>query len=133
LGFNSDLWYSRALLTSGMRLGRLNDVFDEALAAAERAARSGDEPLESAYHLAVLHTANQNLPLAERSLVRARELSPNSYKPYWLLAQIYRATGRLEEALEASTKAVALSGGKVPEVDQSHALIRKQLESRLHR
>ncbi len=129
-GFNSDLWYSRALLTSGMRVGRLNDVFDEALAAAERAAASGDEPLESAYHLAVVHTSNQNLPLAERSLIRARELSPNSYKPYWLLGEIYRATGRLEEALDAFTKAAALSGGKVPEVEQSRALIRKQLESR---
>ncbi|MDP3001285.1 MAG: O-antigen ligase family protein [Bryobacterales bacterium] len=126
-GINSDLWYSRALLTSGLRVGRLNDVFDEALAAAERAAGWGGEPLESAYHLAVIHTSNQNLPLAERSLVRARQLSPNSYKPYWLLGEIYRATGRLEEALEASTKAAALSGGKVPEVDQSHALIRKQL------
>jgi Flp pilus assembly protein TadD len=53
----------------------------------------------------------------EAALRSAIDLAPKWYKPRWMLAQVLREAGRLEEALVEARTAVELNGGENPEVE----------------
>ena len=52
----------------------------------------------------------------EQSLRAAISCAPNWFKPHWLLAQVLRMTGRLQEARTEAVLAADLDGGKDREV-----------------
>jgi Tfp pilus assembly protein PilF len=89
---------------------------EQALAAAVRASRNSDEPENTWLNLAVFY-GRQNDPVhTEQSLRAAISCAPNWFKPHWLLAQVLRVAGRLQEARAEAVLAADLDGGKDPEV-----------------
>jgi Tfp pilus assembly protein PilF len=53
---------------------------------------------------------------AEASLRNAVAAAPRWYKPHWMLAEVLREAGRLDEARAAAEKAMELNVGKDAEV-----------------
>jgi len=129
-GFAPDLWYSRSLLFLGERRQRLGMVFEEALAAARRAAHTAEDRANACYHLAVLEAGQRDFAAAERQLRLASGWYPAWYKPYWLLAQILESGHRIPEALAYAEKAADLSGGREPQVDRYAERLRRSSAGR---
>jgi O-antigen ligase len=125
-GVRTDLWYSRAMAGASQRAQSGAESIaaaQQALAAAVRASRSSDEPENAWLNLAVFY-GRQNDPFhTEQSLRAAIACAPNWFKPHWLLAQVLRVTGRLQEARAEATLAAELDGGKDPEVARTAAEI----------
>jgi Tfp pilus assembly protein PilF len=88
----------------------------QALAAAVRASRSSDEPENAWLNLAVFYGRLNDPVHTEQSLRNAISCAPNWFKPHWLLAEVLRVTGRLQEARAEAMLAADLDGGKDPEV-----------------
>jgi hypothetical protein len=118
-GVRTDLWYSRAMDGASERAQSGPESLaaaQQALSAAVRASRSSDEPENAWLNLAVFY-GRQNDPVhTEQSLRAAIACAPNWFKPHWLLAQVLRVTGRLQEARGEAMLAAELDGGKDPEV-----------------
>ena len=87
--------------------------------AAERAALSSEERQNAYYNLAGFYSVRNDFQGAEQSLRSAIQVAPNWYKPHWMLAQVLREAGRLENALKEAVRAVELNGGKNPEVKET--------------
>jgi O-antigen ligase len=118
-GFSADLWYSRSLASAAQKTassGERYQAWQEALVAAARAVDSADDPQNAWYNLAVFFGIQNDAARAEQALRRAILISPNWYKPRWMLAQVLRHGGRFQEAGQQAALAVDLNGGKTPEV-----------------
>ena len=118
-GFSADIWYARNIAAAAQRtrdIGQSHRAWQEALIAAARAVRSADDPQNAWYNLAVFFGAQNDAARAEQALRSAITVAPTWYKPRWLLSQVLRSTGRLEEAAAEATRATDLAGGKALEV-----------------
>ena len=128
-GMAADLWYSRsmAMAAQGTRDMRLRLLcWQQAMDAAVRATRTSEDRHNAWYNLAVLSAAENDSAATERSLRESIAASPHWYKPHWMLAQVLRATGRLDEAAREADIALDRSGGKIPEVARTALLIRSE-------
>jgi cytochrome c-type biogenesis protein CcmH/NrfG len=54
-------------------------------------------------------------------------MAPNWFKPYWLLSELYHASGRAKEALSNGAKAVELDGERDPEVRMAYEAMTREL------
>ena len=105
-GLSADVWLARSLAVP---------VFQEALVAAVRAT-AGEDAQNAFYTVAWLHARSGDVPLTEQSLRASIACSPNWFKPHWMLAQILRREGRMEEARAEEERAAYLNAGKNPVV-----------------
>jgi putative inorganic carbon (HCO3(-)) transporter len=118
-GVRTDLWYSRAMAGASQRAQSGAEAIaaaQQALAAAVRASRNSDEPENAWLNLAVFYGRLNDPVHTEQSLRAAISCAPNWFKPHWLLAQVLRVAGRLQEARTEAMLAAELDGGKDPEV-----------------
>ena len=129
-GYSADLWYSRALLASAQRIGRLQDFVAEGTAAAERATQTAEDRQNAYYHAGLAYTGQKEFSRAEQCLRQATVWAPNWYKPYWLLAVVLESSGRLPAAVSAAQTAAYLAGGKNPELEKYLAETRARLIER---
>jgi tetratricopeptide (TPR) repeat protein len=118
-GMDTDLWFSR--LMAGAAQGIQDPATNlaawlVALSAAERATTATEAPLNAHYNLAALHAMRNDFAGTERALRNAAAAAPQWYKPHWMLAEVLREAGRLDEARAAAEKAMELNGGKDAEV-----------------
>ena len=120
-GASSDLLYSRALVhASGTAASEEQQfVWIEALAAAKRSVRDAEDRHNAYYNLALLSALTSNAGDAEANLRLAIDWAPNWFKPHWVLARILTLRGDPEAAAAEAAKALALNGGKDPEVKDS--------------
>jgi tetratricopeptide (TPR) repeat protein len=118
-GMNTDLWFSRSMASAAQKspdlLTRLR-AFQVALEAADRAAAHSEDRPNAWYNLAAFHARRNDFTKTEESLRQAIASSPTWYKPHWMLAQVLRAAGRVDDARAESKLAVELGGGKHSEV-----------------
>jgi O-antigen ligase len=134
-GFDTDLWYSRALAAALQKAAgppqsteqQTRAAWDEAFQAAQRAARASEEPANANYNLAAFYASANDFANTERALRRSADWAPHWYKPHWMLAQVLREAGRLTEAETEARRAVELNGGEHAEVAQTWHDIRKRL------
>jgi tetratricopeptide (TPR) repeat protein len=118
-GFGADLWYSRSLASAAQKTPSTRErhqAWQEAFVAAARALHSADDPQNAWYNLAVFFGIQNDAARAEQALRRAILISPNWYKPRWMLAQVLSHGGRFQEAGQQAALAADLNGGKTPEV-----------------
>jgi Tfp pilus assembly protein PilF len=116
---DTDLWFSR--LMAGAAQGIQDPATNlaawlVALSAAERSTTATEAPLNAHYNLAALHAMRNDFAGTERALRNAIAAAPSWYKPHWMLAEVLREAGRLDEARAAAEKAMELNGGKDAEV-----------------
>ena len=125
-GVRTDLWYSQAMVGAAQRSQDRAESMaaaQQALAAAVRASRNSEEPQNAWLNLAVFYGRQNDLVDTEQSLRAAISCAPNWFKPHWLLAQVLRVAGRLQEARTEAVLAAELDGGKDPEVARTTAEI----------
>jgi putative inorganic carbon (hco3(-)) transporter len=118
-GVRTDLWYSQAMAGASQRIqsgAESMAAVRQALAAAVRASRNSEEPQNAWLNLAVFYGRQNDLVHTDQSLRAAISCAPNWFKPHWLLAQVLRVAGRLQEARTEAVLAAELDGGKNPEV-----------------
>jgi tetratricopeptide (TPR) repeat protein len=118
-GMDTDLWFSR--LMAGAAQGTQDPAkklgaWLAALRSAERATTVTEAPLNAHYNLAALYAMRNDFAGAEKALRNAIAAAPRWYKPHWMLAEVLREAGRLDEARAAAEKALELNGGKDAEV-----------------
>jgi Tfp pilus assembly protein PilF len=99
-------------------------ALDAATQAGERAAQHAPERQAACYNLAVLYGLQNDAPRAEAALRRAITIAPAWYKPHWMLAQLLRETGRVDEALREAELAQVLNAGANPEVAETRDQLR---------
>jgi Tfp pilus assembly protein PilF len=105
-GLSADVWFARSLGAPALH---------QALDAATRA--TGGEDAQNAYYtVAWLYARSGDVTHTEQSLRASITCSPNWFKPHWMLAQILRREGRLEEARAEAERAAYLNAGKNLEV-----------------
>jgi O-antigen ligase len=112
-GATADLWYSRALLTVPAVL--------PAGQAALAAVRTSEDPFDAWYNLAEIYAIGNSAAETERCLRSAAAASPVWFKPHWMLAQVLRLEGRIDEAAAEASLAADLDGGKHVEVTRTAA------------
>jgi tetratricopeptide (TPR) repeat protein len=105
-GLSADLWFARSLA------GR---PFQQSLDAARRATM-GEDAQNACYTVAWLYARGGDVHRTEQSLRISIACSPNWFKPHWILAQILRREGRLDEARAEAQRAAYLNAGKNAEV-----------------
>ena len=126
-GFSGDLYSSREMAAIAARTPSQTDkdrYLREALAAGLRATESSEDRQNAWYSLASVYAAQGDAAAVERSLRASIACGPNWFKPHWILAQVLRANGRLEEAQAQAELAAKLNNGKNPEVNQTLYQIR---------
>ncbi len=126
-GMRTDVWYARAIAGGFEHSQNGADTLTagrEAMAAAVRSTRNGEESQNAWLNLAFFYGRQNDFPHTEQALRAAIHAAPNWYKPHWLLAQVLRAGGRLPEARAEAALAADLDGGKDIEVTRTLAEIR---------
>ncbi|HUJ50249.1 MAG TPA: O-antigen ligase family protein [Bryobacteraceae bacterium] len=121
-GMRTDLWYARAMAEALEHNPKREDqmfAVRQAMAAAVRASRNAEERQNAWLNLAFFYGVQNDSAHAEQSLRMAISSAPNWYKPHWLLAQVLRVNGRLQEARAEATLAAGLDGGKHTEVTRT--------------
>jgi O-antigen ligase len=129
-GPSADLWYSRRLAQiAGSNSGQLirMQAFQQAGLAAERATETTEAAFNAYYNLAAFYARRNDFVRTEQSLRAAISYAPNWFKTHWMLAQVLQAASRLKEAETEAAIAVALDGGKHPEVTGTLEHIRAAL------
>jgi O-antigen ligase len=126
-GFRGDLWFSRLMMAASQKAGIPAEsarAWDAATRAAERAAEHAPERQAACYNLALLYGLRNDARRAEAALRRTIAVAPAWYKPHWMLAQLLRETGRLEEARGEAEAAYDLNGGANAEVAETWERLR---------
>ena len=124
---SSDLYFSRRFL-----MLPTNDpavrfrAWRYAMSAAARAPQTVDDPQNALLNLAALYARANDAAAVERSLREAIAISPNWFKPHWLLAQVLARDGRMAEAEMEAQVAVDRNGGKDPEVTHTFEQLRRR-------
>jgi hypothetical protein len=108
-GLSADVWFARTLAIP---------AFQQALNAAIRAT-AGEDAQNAYYTVAWLRARSGDVPGTEQSLRASIACSPNWFKPHWMLAQVLRREGRMDEARVEAERAAYLNAGKNVEVDAS--------------
>jgi tetratricopeptide (TPR) repeat protein len=119
-GMETDLWFSRLMAgTAGQTKDPAKNLASwlSGFEAAQRATMASDAPQNAYYNLAAFYSMRNDFARTEAALRSAIDLAPKWYKPRWMLAQVLREAGRLEEALVEARTAVELNGGENPEVE----------------
>src|SRR5580658_5840445 len=129
-GASADLWYSRRLAqiagSNSERVVRIQ-AFQQAGLAAQHATQTTEAAFNAYYNLAAFYARRNDFPRTEQTLRAAISYAPNWFKTHWMLAQVLQAAGRLREADAEAATAVALDGGKHPEVTGTLEHIRAAL------
>jgi len=129
---SADLWYSRRLAqiasSNAQPIIRVQ-AFQQAGLAAQRATETSEARFNAYYSLAAFYASNNDFVHTEASLRAAISCAPNWFKPHWMLAQVLLAASRLKEAEAEAAIAVALDGGKHPEVGGTLDHIRAALKT----
>lgn len=119
-GMDTDLWFSR-LMAGAAQLTKDPAAnlaaWLSAFEAAQRATTASETPQNTYYNLAAFYSMRNDFARTEAALGNAMEAAPMWYKPHWMLAQVLREAGKLEEARSEAQKAVDLNGGENPEVE----------------
>jgi Tfp pilus assembly protein PilF len=126
-GFSGDLYYSREMAALAAKASSQTDqarYLSEALTAGLRATETSEDRQNAWYSVASVYAAQDNAAGVQRSLRSAIAWGPNWFKPHWILAQVLRAGGQLEEAQAEAEMAAKLNSGKNPEVNQTLDQIR---------
>jgi len=121
-GTAADLWYSRALLGLANRTANPLTAAHtrvEARRAALQATNTAEYPANAWYNLAAFYASQNESAGTETSLREAIAANRNWFKPHWILAQLLRRESRFAEAQREAALAVALAGGKFPEVTRT--------------
>jgi tetratricopeptide (TPR) repeat protein len=126
-GPSADLWYSRRLAqiaaSNAPPIVRM-EAFQQAGLAAQRATQTTEAAFNAYYNVAAFYAGRNDFPRTEQSLRAAIFNAPNWFKAHWMLAQVLEAASRLKEAEAEAATAVALDGGKHPEVTRTLDRIR---------
>ena len=92
--------------------------------AARQATETAEDPFNAWYSLAMYYGSLDDAAGSERSDRAAIAAHPKWFKPHWILAQILRSEGRIEEARQEAIMATDLDGGKDREVvSTAHELL----------
>ena len=129
-GFDTDLWYSRTMVAALQKTPAAppdGAAWNSAFQAALRASRASEERANACYNLAALYASANDFGHTEQALRAAIGWAPEWYKPRWMLAQVLREAGRLEEAESEAHRAVELNGGQHEEVAQTWNEIRARV------
>lgn len=127
-GSSSDLYYSRRVLGLFQQVPDVRIKLQAWIIArnAAVAATKTDENRQVAfYNLASLLATQNQAAEVERSLRFAILWSPNWFKPHWSLARLLAMENRWDEAEREASAAVDRSGGKIPNVINALAEIRR--------
>ena len=119
-GMETDLWFSRLMAgTAGQTKDPAKNLASwlSGFEAAQRATTASDAPQNAYYNLAAFYSMRNDFARTEAALRSAIDSAPKWYKPHWMLAQVLREAGRLQEALSEAEMAVDLNGGENPEVE----------------
>jgi tetratricopeptide (TPR) repeat protein len=128
-GMETDLWFSRLMAGTARQTkdpGENLAVWLSGFEAAQRATTASDAPQNAHYNLAAFYSMRNDFERTEMALRDAIDAAPQWYKPRWMLAQVLREAGRLEEALAEAQTAADLNGGENIEV----AATLKELKNR---
>jgi tetratricopeptide (TPR) repeat protein len=118
-GMETDLWFSRLMVETAQKTpdpALQQMAWQAALRAAEDATKQSDAPQNAYYNLAAFYSLRNDFVRTEAALRNAIDAAPMWYKPRWMLAQVLREAGRMEEARDEAARAVNLNGGENPEV-----------------
>lgn len=129
-GASADLWYSRRLAQiadSQAPLAARVQAVQEGRLAAQHATQTAEDPFNAYYNLAEFCARQNDFEATERSLRSAIETAPNWFKPHWMLAQVLQLASRLKDAEGEAARAVALDGGKHPEINRTLENLRNEL------
>jgi O-antigen ligase len=129
---SADLWYSRRLAQiAGSNAAPAVQIqaFHQAGVAAQRAPQTTEAAFNAYYNLAAFYARENDFSRTEQSLRAAIDRAPNWFKTHWMLAQVLAARLRLNEAETEAATAVALDGGKHPEVTATLERIRAALRA----
>jgi len=131
-GPSADLWYSRRLAqiagSNAERMIRIQ-ALQQAGLAAQGATQTTEAAFNAYYNLAAFYARQNDFVRTEQSLRTAISYAPNWFKTHWMLAQVLQAALRLKEAESEAATAVALDGGKHPEVTGTLDHIRSALRA----
>jgi len=129
---SADLWYSRRLAqiagSNAERLIRIQ-ALQQAGLAAQRATQTTEAAFSAYYNVAAFYARQNDFVHTEESLRAAISCAPNWFKAHWMLAQVLQAASRFKEAEAEAALAVALDGGKHPEVTDTLGHIRSALRA----
>ncbi|MCE5310663.1 MAG: O-antigen ligase family protein [Acidobacteriales bacterium] len=121
-GGTPDLWYSRKLAQFIQKtrspIERIQ-AWPRAMEAAIKATQSSEDPQNAWYSLAAFYAAQNDADHTEAALRSSIACAPRWFKPHWLLAQVLRGSGKLNEALREAELAAALGGEREPEVTRT--------------
>ncbi len=129
-GMRTDLWYSRAITTASSTAKDPREAvqaWQEGFETAKQAAEHSEERQNAWYSLSSYYARQNDFAHTEQCLRQAISFAPNWFKPHWVLAQVLRLAGRLEEARAEALLATDLDGGKNPEVTRTLEEIRTAL------
>ncbi len=118
-GASADVWYSRASLQLAQKTQqpavRLQALI-QTQSAAVRAVAASDSPAAAWYNLSAFDAMRNDSAAVERDLRAAIAARPNWFKSHWSLARLLALESRRDEAKREAALAIALDGGKHPEV-----------------
>ncbi|MBI3666437.1 MAG: O-antigen ligase family protein [Acidobacteria bacterium] len=129
-GVDTDLWYSRALYSAASKTDTepvRRQAWQEAFAAARRAAQTSEQRPNAYYNLAAFYAVQNDFAGAEQSLRAAIAWAPRWFKPHWMLAQVLEQAGRSKEAEGEARRAVELDASKDSAVTQTWQRIRARI------
>ena len=128
-GAIEDIYYSRRMLVLSREQPNLMTsvrLWQQAVTTGLSAVHTAPDRCNAWYNLATLYAAINVAPEVEKGLRGAIDCSPNWFKPHWMLAQVLRASGKLDDAEQEAVAAVERDGGHDTEVTQTLEQIRMQ-------
>ena len=109
-GFDSSLWFSRALLDSARQNNQLAAMLPAVTEAAQYAYDNAEDRHDACMHLAMLHAAAGETDQALRLVRQANALAPAWFIPYWAEASLLLSRREYARAEELAKRAVDLAG-----------------------
>jgi tetratricopeptide (TPR) repeat protein len=82
----------------------------------------------SRYYLGVVQFNQHEFPAAEATLERVAQQRPDNPEAHFYLGQVYLQEGRLDLAVTALRKTIALSGRDVTQLTKAHSLLAEALQ-----
>jgi O-antigen ligase len=92
--------------------------------AAGNATRTADDTANAWYNLAIFTALRNDVAGTRTALLHASQVSPNWFKPHWILAELLARQGAAKEAGAEAARAVRLDASKNPEVNATAERLR---------
>lgn len=92
--------------------------------AAGNATRTADDTANAWYNLAIFTALRNDVAGTRAALLEASRISPNWFKPHWILAELLARQGNIKEASAEASRALRLDAAKNPEVIAAAARLR---------